>query len=241
MLSHLTHDPECATDEQEAFDPKEVASHGLTVGGAALALATLLALTGLTVLVSQVELGGQINLLVALLIAALKAAVVVAFFMHVIYERGMTRVIIGATAFTVALFMGLTMSDLLARGTIDREEFVLIAAPDVAFQARISTPEVARGRELFVETCSSCHGPGGRGLPGLGKDMTASTYIRGVDDRQLLRFLKQGRLPGDPLNTTNVAMPPRGGNPTLNDGKLKDIIKFVRVLAPYEAGGVGGE
>ena len=50
-------------------------------------LLSLLGLTVLTVLVSQVELGTAGNLIVGILIAVVKATLVVLFFMHMKYEQ----------------------------------------------------------------------------------------------------------------------------------------------------------
>jgi disulfide bond formation protein DsbB len=86
------------------------------------------------------------------------------------------------------------------------------------------------GQKLFVTTCSACHGPAGEGIQGLGKDMTKSEFITGKSDDELVSFVKVGRDPSDPLNTTGVAMPPKGGNPALNDKDLYNIIAYVRML-----------
>lgn len=86
------------------------------------------------------------------------------------------------------------------------------------------------GKTLFIETCSSCHGQDALGISGLGKDLTTSTFIHSQSDEQLLAFLKVGRPVSDPLNTTGVDMPPKGGNPALDDTKLLDIIAFLRSI-----------
>jgi disulfide bond formation protein DsbB len=79
-------------------------------------------------------------------------------------------------------------------------------------------------------TCAACHGPTGEGVKGLGKDMTHSEFIAGLSDAELLEFIKKGRPIDDPLNTTGVMMPPKGGNPTLSDAQLTDIIAFIRSI-----------
>jgi mono/diheme cytochrome c family protein len=96
--------------------------------------------------------------------------------------------------------------------------------------AQASIGDVEAGKELFAGTCSACHGPGGEGVPGLGKDMTTSEFIAGKTDDELVAFVKVGRDPSDPLNTTGVAMPPKGGNPALSDDDLYDIVAFIRTL-----------
>lgn len=88
----------------------------------------------------------------------------------------------------------------------------------------------AEGEQLFVQTCAACHGPKGEGIQGLGKDMTASEFISGKTDDELVEFIKVGRAPDDPLNTTGVAMLPKGGNPSLTDEDLYDIVAYMRTL-----------
>jgi cytochrome c5 len=86
------------------------------------------------------------------------------------------------------------------------------------------------GKEKFTATCSACHGPAGEGIPGLGKDMKTSQFIANKTDQDLVEFIKIGRDLSDPLNTTGVAMPPKGGNPALNDDDLYDIVSYIRTL-----------
>ena len=96
--------------------------------------------------------------------------------------------------------------------------------------ANVLNGNPADGQKYFAQTCSACHGPDGKGLPKLGKDLTSSSFVTEKSDAQLLDFLKQGRLATDPLNTTGVAMPPKGGNPALNEQQLADIISYLREI-----------
>jgi mono/diheme cytochrome c family protein len=93
--------------------------------------------------------------------------------------------------------------------------------------ASVATGDAAAGQLLFQQSCASCHGPEAKGVTGLGKDMTTSTFIRGLSDEELLAFIKTGRPTSDPANTTGVDMPPKGGNPALTDAQLLDIIAFI--------------
>jgi mono/diheme cytochrome c family protein len=103
---------------------------------------------------------------------------------------------------------------------------VAVAAPPVEEGA--ADPQ--RGQGFWMATCRSCHGPEGKGIPGQGKDMRGSTFIAEKTDAELLAFVKVGRMPFDPLNTTGIQMPPRGGNPMLKDADLRDVIAFLRTL-----------
>ena len=86
------------------------------------------------------------------------------------------------------------------------------------------------GEEKFNEVCIACHGAGGIGIDGLGKDMTSSEFIAGLSDEEMLAFVKIGRPISDSLNTTGVDMPPKGGNPALSDDQILDIIGYIRTL-----------
>jgi len=98
------------------------------------------------------------------------------------------------------------------------------------------TGDARRGMAVWATTCRSCHGEGGEGLPGQGKDIRESAFIAQRSDGELLAFVKVGRMPFDPLNTTGVQMPPKGGNPLLNDQSLLDAIAFLRTLVAPEGG-----
>lgn len=91
-----------------------------------------------------------------------------------------------------------------------------------------------KGKELFLGSCASCHGQDAKGLPGLGKDLTTSVFVKQQTDAQLLEFIKKGRPATDPANTTGVDMPPKGGNPALTDQDLADIIAFIRTFNPHQ-------
>lgn len=86
------------------------------------------------------------------------------------------------------------------------------------------------GQELYSATCASCHGPDAKGLEGLGKDLTDSEFAIGLSDDDLVAFIKQGRSASDPLNTTGVDMPAKGGNPALTDDDLHAIVDYLRTL-----------
>lgn len=93
-----------------------------------------------------------------------------------------------------------------------------------------STGDSAKGQTLFLSTCSACHGPEATGVAGLGKDLTTSTFVAERTDAEMLAFIQTGRPASDPLNTTGVDMPPRGGNPALTDADIADIIAFLRSI-----------
>lgn len=89
---------------------------------------------------------------------------------------------------------------------------------------------VAAGETLYQGTCATCHGPDAEGIEGLGKDLHDNAFIQSNTDDQMVAFLKVGRPASDPLNTTGVDMPPKGGNPSLSDTDLLDIVAFLNSL-----------
>jgi disulfide bond formation protein DsbB len=97
-------------------------------------------------------------------------------------------------------------------------------------QTQASAGDSAAGQTLFAGTCSACHGPKGEGIQSLGKDLVASEFVAAQTDAELISFIKVGRGPTDPLNTTGIAMPPKGGNPALSDTDLENIVAFLRTL-----------
>ena len=91
-----------------------------------------------------------------------------------------------------------------------------------------SSGDAANGEQLYQGTCQACHGPDLMGIEGLGKPLAASEFIQSQTDDELVAFLVVGRPADHPDNTTGVAMLPRGGNPSLSDDDLYDIVAFLR-------------
>jgi cytochrome c oxidase subunit 4 len=76
---------------------------------------SLLVLTATTVGAAFVDLG-PLNNLVAMGIAALKATLVVLFFMHVRYSTRLTPLVIASGLFALFIMVGLTLVDYATRG-----------------------------------------------------------------------------------------------------------------------------
>jgi cytochrome c oxidase subunit IV len=76
--------------------------------------ATLMVLTTITVLVAYVNLG-QLNKVVALGIASVKATLVILYFMHVKYSSRLTKLVVMAGFFFLFILLGLTMTDYVSR------------------------------------------------------------------------------------------------------------------------------
>jgi cytochrome c oxidase subunit 4 len=74
----------------------------------------LIVLTVLTYMVALIDLG-RLNVVVALAVAVTKAMLVVLFFMHVRYSTRLTKVVVIAGFFWLALLIVLTMADYFTR------------------------------------------------------------------------------------------------------------------------------
>jgi cytochrome c oxidase subunit 4 len=75
---------------------------------------SLIALTALTTGVAFLDLG-PLNTVVALAIAIAKTLLVAFFFMHLKYAHGLTRIVVLAGFFWLAILIALTLSDELTR------------------------------------------------------------------------------------------------------------------------------
>jgi mono/diheme cytochrome c family protein len=89
---------------------------------------------------------------------------------------------------------------------------------------------VVYGETLFL-SCSACHGPDAMGVTGLGKNLVESEFTDSLSDDELVAFIKVGRPIWDAANTTGIDMPPKGGNPILNDDDIQAIVAYLRTLS----------
>jgi caa(3)-type oxidase subunit IV len=146
--------------------------HILPVGTAVAIGGTLLLLTAITVWVAGIDLG-KLNFIVAMVIATIKALLVMLFFMNLAYDHRENGVIFGTSFLFLAIFIVLTGTDLFFRGDVYVKHGVDVAVNPAAAQMPqvskfkkpwISTPElIAHGKELFPQYCATCHGIEGKG------------------------------------------------------------------------------
>jgi cytochrome c oxidase subunit IV len=74
-------------------------------------LASLLVLTYVTFAVSKIDLGAQWNLLVAMVIATIKAGLVVTFFMHMLWDKKFNLLVFLSSVLFLILFLSFTLTD----------------------------------------------------------------------------------------------------------------------------------
>lgn len=93
---------------------QEHSEHIVKPGTYLVIITTLLVLTGLTVTAAYRDLG-KFNIVVALVIATLKATLVVLFFMHAKYSPRRTQMVILSGIFWLAILLFMTLSDYVSR------------------------------------------------------------------------------------------------------------------------------
>lgn len=100
-----------------------------------------------------------------------------------------------------------------------------VAAPTLA----LDPAAITRGKKVY-NSCIACHGRTGEGVAKVGADLKHSDFVKKKTDEELLAFIKKGRQPGDPDSKLNLAMPAKGGNPSLKDNQIQDVIVYLRSL-----------
>lgn len=93
------------------------------------------------------------------------------------------------------------------------------------------------GYKLYIVSCAACHGEGAEGIDQLGLPLSTSGFVLGKTDKELVTFIKMGRSPWDPANTTGIDMPPKGGNPAITDDQLQQIVDYLRAVQKTALGG----
>lgn len=140
--------------------------HILPYKTGAIVFAALIVFTVITVAVAQVDLG-VLNFPVAMLIATMKALMVVLLFMGLLYDSNDNRIIFGTSFIFAAIFVVLTGMDLISRGDRRTKEgdFAPVASNVVKFKRPWNTNAeiVAHGKGLYDIQCVSCHGTAGAG------------------------------------------------------------------------------
>lgn len=128
-------------------------------------LIALLVLTFVTVVASRIDFGA-FNFPIAMLIATVKALMVVLIFMGLKYDDNENRVIFFSSFVFVAIFILLTAADIFTRGDYQvKGSFLIQAQSSTHFKKPwVSSPELlAHGKKIFSEQCAICHGAEGRG------------------------------------------------------------------------------
>jgi len=86
-------------------------AHTMPVWMLVAVLGALMGLTILTVSVTSFDLGSQGNLVVAMVIATIKAALVVTFFMHLLWDKKFHLILFLTAVLFVVLFLSMSITD----------------------------------------------------------------------------------------------------------------------------------
>ncbi|HRG94940.1 MAG TPA: cytochrome C oxidase subunit IV family protein [Polyangiaceae bacterium] len=109
----------------ESHDDGAVHTHVSSIPFYVAVFAALLTLTGLTVGQSYVDLG-RLNLAAVVVIASLKATLVVLFFMHIRHDAKFNGLMVLACIGFIGIFFAYTFNDVGHRGEFDKDENVSI-------------------------------------------------------------------------------------------------------------------
>ncbi len=102
---------------------------------------------------------------------------------------------------------------------------VLMLFPLLAFSDGVpEAADAAAGKAIYSQTCIACHGANGKGaIPGVA-DFTAKDGSLVKSDGELLKNINEGfQSPG-----SFMAMPPKGGNPTLMEADVRAVLAYLR-------------
>ncbi len=89
-----------------------------------------------------------------------------------------------------------------------------------AFPAYAASAE--NGKKIFSTVCAACHGPEGKGVPGLGPALNNQSFLSARDDIYIKNIVTNGK-PGTAMPAMSKA---KGG--TLSDSDIEDVVAFVR-------------
>ena len=82
----------------------------------------LMVLTALTVITAQIDLGGWLNIILAMFIATAKATLVLMFFMHLYYDIKTNLIFFLGSILFLIIFISFTLIDVGYRDGIYKEE-----------------------------------------------------------------------------------------------------------------------
>jgi len=123
---------------KELENPVEVHHHVAPVSLYVIILMALFGLTGLTYAVSFADLG-PLSLPVAMAVAAVKASLVIAFFMHLKDDDRYNLFIFLGTLIFIGIFFGFTLFDLQARDALNDEQRTFVRAEDERNAGKVPT------------------------------------------------------------------------------------------------------
>ena len=121
------------------------------------------------------------------------------------------------------LILVLTLTGVSCSGTGTANDVTSVSV------ARGVTPgDPLAGAPAYRGVCATCHGADLGGVQGLGQPLIPSPFITDQSDDDLVTFIIEGRPIDHPDNFTGVAMLPRGGNPSLSNQDIANIVAYIK-------------
>ena len=171
-----------------------------------LVILALLILTILTVSISYISFGSTfMNFLVAMIIASIKATLVLLFFMGLRWDSWINRICVFGTLLALFFFIFLTAADLWYR---EKDEFIpvkelsaTISVEDMEKFEKSNSTSIERGKLSFDNNCVSCHGSAGKGdgvaaaaLPKKPRNFAdaAGKWVNGTSPRTIFMSITEG-------------------------------------------------
>lgn len=153
-----------ASHDHDQADDGAVHAHVSSTAFYVAVFLGLLFLTGMTVGQSYVDLG-KMNIILVILIATMKASLVVTFFMHLKWDNKFNALILISTIFFIGVFFAYTMNDTDKRGELDPDQNVKVwaktgeAAPGgmQKSEGHEATPAAAHGAEGTPAPAAPAH------------------------------------------------------------------------------------
>jgi mono/diheme cytochrome c family protein len=103
----------------------------------------------------------------------------------------------------------------------------LAGQADTGPAADIAGPAMRAGQAIYSDSCSSCHGKNGAGVPGLFPTLKASPAVLARDATSLMRVVLDGaKSVTTPTAPTGAAMPSYAWQ--LDDAKIAAVLTYVR-------------
>lgn len=104
------------------------------------------------------------------------------------------------------------------------------SAPGTGGTLPVDADPLEVGAQVYERTCQACHGADGSGIEGFARPLSEAQLTTEMNDVEMVAFIIEGLGVDHPSNTTGVAMPPRGGNPTLTDADMAAVVAYMRTL-----------
>lgn len=189
--------------------------------------------TIITVAVARVDLGA-LNFTVAMLVATVKALLVVLFFMGLKYDNNENRTIFLTSFVFVAIFVVLTVTDLFFRGDVYVPKGASLlkeikSSGELKFKRPWEPgPEIlAHGKTLYANNCAMCHGNEGKGDGAAGAALTPHPRNFTSADGW-----KKGRKPGEVFHTVTNGLSPMPAFSTMPVDDRWAVTHYLLSLGP---------